>query len=157
MTVKTFLEYNDIEISPRKFKLKVSFPKTITRHKEAIDKNEIVTILNGCSDIKLKTYVMLLAVTGARAAEVLSIRNHDLDLESNPPKISIRGEFTKTKVDRYIFITKELKEQIQKWLHFKYRKRRICYRDSNGKTITEYRTPEKNPNELINFLGLLYR
>ena len=27
ITVKTFLEYNDIEISPRKFKLKVRFPK----------------------------------------------------------------------------------------------------------------------------------
>ena len=27
ITVKTFLEYNDIEISPRKFKLKVNFPK----------------------------------------------------------------------------------------------------------------------------------
>jgi integrase len=149
MTVKTFLEYNDIEISPKKFKLKVRFPKTVTRLKEAIDKNEIVTILNGCSDIKIKTYVMLLAATGARATEALSIRNRDLDLESNPPKISIRGEFTKTKVDRYIFITKELKEQIQKWLDFKYRKRRICHKDSNAKTITEYRTPEKNPNELI--------
>jgi integrase len=149
MTVKTFLEYNDIEIAPKKFKLKVRFPKTVTRLKEAIDKNEIVTILNGCSDIKIKTYVMMLAATGARATEALSIRNRDLDLESNPPKISIRGEFTKTKVDRYIFITKELKEQIQKWLDFKYRKRRICHKDSNAKTITEYRTPEKNPNELI--------
>ena len=29
ITVKTFLEYNDIEITPRKFKLKVRFPKTI--------------------------------------------------------------------------------------------------------------------------------
>jgi len=28
ITVKSFLEYNDVEISPRKFKLKVRFPKT---------------------------------------------------------------------------------------------------------------------------------
>ena len=28
ITVKNFLEYNDIEINPRKFKLKVRFPKT---------------------------------------------------------------------------------------------------------------------------------
>ena len=106
--------------------------------------------MNGCSDIKLKTYVMLLAVTGARATEALSIRLKDLDLESNPAKLGIRGEFTKTKVDRHIFITKELKEQLQKWLDFKYRKRRICYKDSKtGKTVTEYRTPEKNPNEQI--------
>jgi integrase len=152
ITVKTFLEYNDIEISPRKFKLKVRYPKSVLKHKEAIDKNDIVRILNGCSDIKLKSYVMLLAGTGCRATEALSIRLKDLDFESNlsaAAKIRIRGEFTKTKINRYIFITKELKEQLQKWLDFKYRTRRICYRDSNGKTITEYRTPEKNPDELI--------
>ena len=55
ITVKTFLEYNDIEISPRKFKIKVRFPKIVMRNKEALDKNDIVRILNGCSDIKLKT------------------------------------------------------------------------------------------------------
>jgi integrase len=148
-TVKTFLEFNDIEISPRRFKLKVRYPKTVFKHKEAIDKNDIVRILNGCSEIKLKTYVMLLASTGLRAVEALSIRVKDLDLESNSAKLRIRGEFTKTKVNRYIFITNELKEQIQKWLDFKYRKRRICYIDSKGKTITKYRTPEKNPNEQI--------
>ena len=114
-----------------------------------MDKNDIVQILNGCSDIKLKTYVMLLAVTGARVTEALSIRLKDLDLESNPAKLSIRGEFTKTKVDRHIFITNELKEQLIKWLDFKYRTRRICYKDSKGKTITKYRTPEKNPNDQI--------
>ena len=118
-----------LRYSPRKFKLKVRFPKTVFKHKEAIDKNDIVKILNGCSDIKLKTYVMLLASTGLRATEALSIRLKDLDLESNPAKLSIRGEFTKTKVDRYIFITKEVEGTIKKWLDFKYRTRRICYKD----------------------------
>ena len=149
VTVKTFLEYNDIEISPRKFKIKVRFPKTVSKSKEAIDKNDIVKILNGCSDIKLKTYLMLLASLGCRATEALSIRNRDLKLELIPPRITIKGEYTKTKVDRYIFLTNEMKEQIIKWQNFKYRKGRICYRDQSGKTITEYRTPEQNPNELI--------
>ena len=36
---------------------------------------------------------MLLAVTGARSTEALSIRLKDLDLESNPAKLGIRGEF----------------------------------------------------------------
>ena len=150
-TVKTFLEFNDIELSPRKFKLKVRYPKTIFKNKEAIDKDDIIKILNGCSNLRLKTYVMLLASTGARATEALSIRNRDLNLESNPPKITIRGEYTKTKVERYIFLTKEVVNQFKIWLDFKYRTRRICFRDSKtGKTITEYRTPtENNPNELV--------
>lgn len=77
ITAKNFLEFYDIDISP-KFKLKVRFPKDIKRDKEAIDKNDIINILNGCSDIKLKTYVMLLASTGLRAIEALSIRIKDL-------------------------------------------------------------------------------
>jgi integrase len=156
ITVKTFLEYNDIEISPRKFKLKVKFPKTVLRNKEAIDKEDIIRILNGCSDLRLKTYVMLLASTGLRATEALSIRLKDLDIvttnsnNNSPAKLTIRGEFTKTKVDRYVFLTREVVEQIKIWLDYKYRKRRICYKDKEtGKTITEYRTPEKKQNEFI--------
>ncbi len=151
-TVKTFLEYNDIEVSPRKFKLKVRFPKTVFRHKEAIDKEDIIKILNGCSDWRLKTYVMLLASTGLRTTEALSIRLKDLEFGSNnsPARLIIRGEYTKTKIDRFVFLTKEVQNQIKIWLDYKYRKRRICYTDKEtGKTITEYRTPEKNPNEFI--------
>jgi site-specific recombinase XerD len=73
ITVKNFLEFNDVDISPRKFKLKVKFPKNIRRIREALDKNDIANILNSCSDIKLKTYVMLLASTGMRAIEGVSI------------------------------------------------------------------------------------
>jgi integrase len=150
ITVKNFLEFNDVDISPRKFKLKVKFPRNIGRTREALDKNDIINILNGCSEIRLKTYVMLLASTGMRATEALSIRLKDLDFESNPAKLSIRGQYTKTKVDRYVFLTSELVGQLTKWLDFKYRTRRICYKDKEtGKTITEYRTPEKIPNELI--------
>ena len=108
-TVKTFLEFNDIETSPRKFKLKVRYPKTIFKNKEAIDKEDIIKVLNGCSNLRLKTYVMLLASTWSKSPETLSIRNRDLNLESNPAaKITIRGEYTKTKVDCYIFLTKKL-------------------------------------------------
>src|SRR5574339_617398 len=94
VTTKNFLEFNDIDISPRKFKIKVRLPKDIKRNKEAIDKHDIINILNGCSDMRLKTYLMFLASTGMRAVEALSIRIKDLDVESVPAKVTIRGEFT---------------------------------------------------------------
>ena len=150
VTIKNFLEFNDIDISPRKFKIKVRLPKDIKRNKEAIDKHDIINILNGCSDIKLKTYVMFLACTGMRAVEALSIRIKDLDFESVPARATIRGEFTKTKVDRYVFLSKEMVEQLKKWLVYKYRTRRICKKDQEtGQLIDEYRTPEKNGNDLL--------
>ena len=58
---KNFLEFNDVEISPRKFKLKVKLPKVVTKNKEALFKEDIVDILNTCSKIRLKTFVMFLA------------------------------------------------------------------------------------------------
>ena len=60
-TVKNFLEYCDVDISPRKFKLKVKLPKVVRKDIQALNKEVITNILNACSDIRLKTYVMLLA------------------------------------------------------------------------------------------------
>ena len=150
ITAKNFLEYYDVDISPRKFKLKVKIPKAIRKSKEALSKEDIIDILNTCSDIRLKTYVMLLAATGFRAVEGLSIRIKDLYLESQPAKIFVRGEYTKTKTDRYVFITEEVVNQLNKWLEYKYRTRRVCHKDIHGgKTISEYTTPKRNDNDLV--------
>lgn len=156
ITAKNFLEYNDVDVSPRKFKLKVKIPKVVRKSKEAIDKEEIVEILNTCSNFRLKTYVMLLAAGGFRAAEALSIRVGDLDFKHDPAKTFVRGEYTKTKTDRYVFLTNEIVQQLKRWLEYKYRTRRICYIDNSDnikanykKTVTEYRTPERKDNDLI--------
>ena len=74
VTVKNFFEYHDVDISPRKFKLKIKLPRTVRKNKEALSKEDVTDILNACSDIRLKTYVMLLASTGMRAQEALSLR-----------------------------------------------------------------------------------
>jgi integrase len=155
VTVKNFLEYYDIDISPRKFKLKVKLPKVVRKNKEALSKEDIIDILNACSDIRLKTYVLLLAGTGMRATEALSIRIKDIDLKSNPAKVFVRGEYTKTRIDRTVFLTEEVKQQLNSWLNYKYRTRRVCHRDKGqkgkglGKTITEYRTPQKRESDLV--------
>ena len=149
VTAKNFLEYHDVDISPRRFKMKVKLPKAIRKKKEALSKEDIVNIVNTCSDIRLRTYVMLLAATGMRAVEALSIRIKDLDFQSNPPKLFVRGEFTKTRSDRTIFLTSELRDQLSSWIDYKYWSRRVCYSNGSQKVITEYRTPEKNETDLV--------
>jgi len=155
ITIKNFLEYRDIEISARKFKLKVRMPKVVRKNKEALSKEDIVDILNACSNIRLKTFVLFLATGGFRAVEALSVRIKDLDLESMPPRVFVRGEYTKTKTDRIVFLTEEMNQQLKSWLSYKYRKRRVCYKgdeknnQNNTKTITEYRIPSRTENDLI--------
>ena len=149
-TAKNFLEYFDVEISPRKFKLKVKLPKVVRKDIQALTKEDIVNILNACSDIRLKTYIMLLAATGMRASEALSIRLADCDVNANPPKLLIRGEYTKTKVSRLVFLTQELVQQLSLWLEYKHRTRRICFKgEKNGKTRIEYKTLTKNDHDLL--------
>ena len=176
ITARNFLEYHDIEISPRKFKLRVRLPKPVVRRKEPIGKEEIREILLKCSDIKLKTYVMLLSATGMRATEALALRYKDFDFGDDDNKnnnnhqafVRIRGEFTKTRTDRYVFLTRELVEQCKAWIDFKYRRRRITKvvshnnssstsRDDDdnrsgsqsNKTISQWVEPDLNPDDMF--------
>ena len=73
-----------MEISGRRFKIKVKLPKIVRNKKLALSKEEIIQILNVCDNIRLRTYVMLLAATGMRAVESSSIRIKDIRFDTNP-------------------------------------------------------------------------
>jgi hypothetical protein len=64
-----------------------------------------------------------------RATEALALRqkdfNFDNDNHNHHAYVRIRGEFTKTRTDRYVFLTREVVEQCKAWTDFKYRRRRI--------------------------------
>jgi integrase len=148
--VRSFLETYDVELSARKFKLKVKMPRVIQTEKEALQKNDIQTILNACHNMKIKTYVLFLAATGCRAEEALSIRLCDLNFNRDPPTVFIRGEFTKTKRDRTIPLTEELAYQIKQWTSYKYRTRTVSYYDYKiKKTHVEKRIPKINNKVLL--------
>jgi integrase len=145
-TSKNFIEYNDVDISPLKFKLKIKMKKA-PRHKEqALSKEDIIKIINSCSGIRLRTYILLLAATGMRAEEALSIRIKEIDFDSR--RIVLRSDSTKTKVERTVLLTEEVITQIKVWLDYKSRDRRICYM-KNGKSVTEIRSFKRNQNDLV--------
>jgi integrase len=123
INAKNFLEYYDIAINPHKFKLRVKIPRVVNQYKEELTRKDIIKILETCESYKLKTYLICLAVTGCRASEMCSLRLKDIEWEES--KINIRGEFTKTKVGRYCFITNECKDFLRKWIEYKYRRRRL--------------------------------
>ena len=56
--------------------------------------------------------MILLAATGMRASEALNILIKDIDFDNKPATIYVRGENTKTKTDRVIFLTDEVTNQI---------------------------------------------
>jgi len=67
-------------------------------------------------DAKGKSLFLTLASSGMRIGEALKLKIDDLDLSSDPARITIRGEHTKTGNPRVAFISSEAKEAIQEWL-----------------------------------------
>jgi hypothetical protein len=51
----------------------------------------------------------------------------DLDLDANHSKLFVRGEYTKTKADRIVFMTQEVTQQLKSWIDYKYRTRKVCH------------------------------
>ena len=80
---------------------------------------------------------MLLAATGMRAVETLYIRVKDIDFDNKPAKLFVKGENTKTKTDRTIFLTEEISNQLESWLKYKHRTRRVCYKNKDKENEKE--------------------
>jgi len=58
----------------------------------------------------------MLASSGMRIGEALQLELDDLNLNSYPAKIYIRGEYTKSGNPRIAFIFSEAKEAVEEWL-----------------------------------------
>lgn len=86
-----------------------------------------------------KALYLVLSSSGMRIGEALKLKLEDIDLKSDPVKISIRGEYTKTGNSRYAFISSEAKESLEDWLKV---------RDEYLKTaVSKSRIHEKNTED----------
>lgn len=149
-TTRHYLESMDVEISPRKWQLRVKTPKVVRSSKESLSKEDIQTILNACDSIRLKTWLLWLAATGCRATESLSVRLCDINWKTNPVTVKLRGEYTKTKASRTLLITRELADQLRAWIRYKYRVRGIGYYNrQTKKTFNKIVKPVINDQVLI--------
>ncbi|HEY7078153.1 MAG TPA: site-specific integrase, partial [Nitrososphaeraceae archaeon] len=57
---------------------------------------------------------------GARASEALAIRLKDINFTTNPTRIHIRKEYSKTKIARDVYISDEATQYVRQWLDWKY-------------------------------------
>jgi integrase len=122
--VRSYFQFNDIDIVIAKFKRKVKMPKLYREDEEAIDAADIRKILLSCNNRRLKAYLLTLASGGFRANEACGIRLCDINFDLNPTKIHIRKEYAKTRVARDIYISDEATRFLKEWMGWKYRKRR---------------------------------
>jgi integrase len=108
-SIRQFLEeFGQIEFSERRYKRLVKLPKIIDQELEPFRAKQIREFVDTASR-KRKPLYMTLKDSGMRIGEAMQIKRSDIDLESNPVKIEIRAEYTKTKQSRTTFVTRETK------------------------------------------------
>jgi integrase len=117
--VRSFLEYNDIDISISKFKRKVKMPRFYPDQEEPLSLSDIRVLLEYCSNTRLRCYLLVLISSGLRAMEAAALRLMDLDFMTNPTKIHVRKEFSKTRRPRDVYISQEATNHLRKLLEFR--------------------------------------
>jgi integrase len=115
--IRVFLVENNVEL-PSKFwrrisgRIKGSRPLTLDKVPSNAELKRIILHM----PIHGKALFLTLASSGMRIGEALKLKIDDIDFNSSPVKINIRGEITKTGNSRITFISKEAAEAIQEWL-----------------------------------------
>jgi integrase len=112
--VRSYLEYNDIDIVPSKFRRRVKVPKYYADQEEPLTLKDIRDLLEFNSNHRLRTFILLLVSSGMRAMEACSLRIQDVDFNTNPTRITVRREYSKTKRSRTIYCSDEATKHIQK-------------------------------------------
>jgi integrase len=107
VVIRSYFAFHDIDVIPSKFKRRVKIPRLYREDEEPIDAADIRKILLNCNNRRLKSYMLILASSGARATEAASIRLKDIDFSTTPTRIHLRPEFTKTRTARDIYISNE--------------------------------------------------
>ncbi len=131
-----FLGYNNIELSHRQLKtISLKLPKGGTRTIEKdMDRDTIRKIISHM-DIKGRALILILASSGMRIGEALSVTLNDLDINASSPVITIRGKNSKNGFNRYTFISAEAKEALIEWL--KVREQYIRSAQNKNKGLIE--------------------
>ncbi|TLX90886.1 MAG: hypothetical protein E6K94_05560 [Thaumarchaeota archaeon] len=115
--LKSYLEYYDIEFSAKKLKSKVTMPKVLRRMKKSLNAEDIRNILLACNNVRLKLFILVLASSGLRSIEALSLRNCDIDFSQSPTTVHIMAENTKTKQERESYISDEASTELKQNLN----------------------------------------
>ncbi len=101
--------------------------------------NKIVSkIINEMPHFEFKALTILLAGTGMRKTEAITLLPSDFDFTSHPVSIHLRASITKTREDRIIYLTKECAEMMEQLINKKPETHHYLFgKSSNHRQISE--------------------
>ncbi len=113
--VKGYLTHLQVEVFSEKCKQRIKLPKIRRVKKEALTKEILIKLLRNL-DAKLETAVLVAISSGMRVGEIAGLTLSDVDFNSDPVKINIRAETSKSREDRETYLTNEASEALKDYL-----------------------------------------
>ena len=132
--LRTFLLENGVELRQvfwRRLSKRIKGSRALTE--DHVPSNEDLRKIMMHLPIHGKALFLTLASSGMRIGEALQLKIEDVDLDSDPVKVLIRGEYTKTGNKRITFISREAKEAILEWLKIRDEYLKTAVRRSRNK------------------------
>jgi integrase len=115
--VQGFFSYYDLELSTKELKfIRHKLPKGNVRTVDKDMDTETIRVILQHLDVKGRALILVLASSGMRIHETLSVTLDDIDFKSKPVCITIRGENSKTGDNRITFISDEATQAVNEWL-----------------------------------------
>ena len=113
--VKGYFSYMGIDVFAEKCKQIVKLPKVKRFKKEALTKEILIKLLHNL-DTKLQTAVLVGVSSGMRVGEISGLKLSDIEFNSEPVKINVRAETSKSGEDRETYISKEASDALKDYL-----------------------------------------
>ena len=105
--IAEFMKYAKLGIDETDWDVAVAKIHRIVRDAGNLDPKGVKSMIVGARSKKGKALVSFMANTGCRPADALLAKMSDLDLVKVPARIHFRAEITKTRRDRYSFLSTE--------------------------------------------------
>jgi len=146
--LKMFLLENEIEL-PQKFwrrirrRIKGSRALTLDKVPSNLELRKLIMHM----PVQGKALFLLLSSSGMRIGEALQLKLSDVNVNLNPIRVEIRGEYTKTGNSRVAFTSRETKEALEEW--FKLREQYIM--SAHGKSHLYLKKKAEEDDRLFPF------
>jgi integrase len=144
--VKVFLIDNDVELTQkfwRKLRRRKKGSRAVTQ--DVVPSNKQLRQILTHMRAKGKALFLTLSSSGMRIGETLKLQLDDLELNSKPAKIHIRGEYTKSGNPRTAFISSEATETLTAWLNIRTKSLQAAIGRSRG------HKPKEDDNRVFSF------
>lgn len=130
---KEFFNHYDLELPAKNMKfIRNKLPKGNSRTIEKDMDTETVRIILQHLDVKGRALVLVLASSGMRINEALTVNLDDIDFKPKPAIITIRGENSKTGDNRITFLSSEATQAVNEWLKVRSEYIRTSATRNNG-------------------------